>query len=317
MVHFRSQDQKSKGLTRRSFLRRVCSAAPAMTLLPLFQSCGGQPDGSNLSAPAGKIRFGMIADAHADLIPDKMKRLDSFMEKVFTSETDFILQLGDFCFPKLENLDFVELWNTYGGSKYHVLGNHDMDVSSKGVIMDYLGMTDAYYSFDQGGVHFVVLDANYLYADGEYKHYDTANFYVDDSLRTFINSEQLEWLRSDLKTNQLPTIIFSHQSLINPLWGVKNRVEVQQILEEANKEAGYQKVIACFNGHDHIDFHRSLNGIHYIELNSMSYQWVGAKYSNKTRYDAALYTAYPNLDKIAPYEEALYTFVEIDLQNGL
>ncbi len=89
-----------------------------------------------------------MADPHADLEPDHMERLESFMTEVDERKPDFILQLGDFCFPKKENAAFLNLWNQYTGLKYHVLGNHDMDISSKEVIMDFLGMPSRYYSFD-------------------------------------------------------------------------------------------------------------------------------------------------------------------------
>lgn len=292
---------------RRAFLQQIPALAGvfAFPVLPKL-------------TPAPKpIRFGLLADAHADLIPDKMERLEAFVIEAKSKELDFILQLGDFCFPKKENKAFLNLWRQYKGPRYHVLGNHDMDLSSKAVIMDFWAMPQAYYSFDIGALHIIVLDANYLHVDGQYLDYDTANFYIDGSKRTFVDPAQLEWLKADLKATQKQCIIFSHQSLINAIHGIKNRVEIQLILEAENQRAGFQKVIACFNGHDHIDFHRQLNGIHYVEINSLSYQWLGQKYSNKTRYPAELYEQYSALDKIAPYKDPLYSFVEIDLEKGL
>lgn len=300
-------------LTRRKFLEQLGIRGSAVMLpLPFYTSCTTNGNNSQRS-----LTFGIMADAHADLIPDKNERLEKFVEKAISKEVDFIVQLGDFCFPKKENQDFLGIWQQFKKTKYHLLGNHDMDISSKEVIMDFLEMPSKYYSFDQQGVHFIVLDANYLYADNQYSDYDTANFYVNDNLRTYINPAQIEWLSNDLKQTNLPTIVFSHQSLINPIWGIKNRVQIQELFEKENQRAGFQKVLACFNGHDHIDFHRTLNNIHYIEVNSMSYQWIGEKYSNKTRYPAALYEQYGNLDKLAPYKDALYAFVELDISNGV
>ncbi len=255
-----------------------------------------------------------MADPHADLVPDHLQRLGKFIEKTQEMEPDFIIQLGDFCFPKMENQAFVDLWNQFSGPKYHVLGNHDMDISSKEETMSFWKMPERYYSFDMGGAHFIVLDANNIRTtDGEYLHYENANFYIEDRLRTYIDPTQIEWLRADLEDTTVPTFVFSHQSLINPCWGIKNRVQVQQMFEAKNQDATGGKVIACFNGHDHIDYHRKVNGIHYLEINSMSYQWLGAKYSNKTRYPAELYEQYSSLGLFAPYRDSLYTFVTIDL----
>ncbi len=304
--------KKQSDLTRRNFLQQLGLATSAAILpLPFYTNCTASG-----KKPQSPLKFGIMADAHADLIPDKNERIEKFIREAIAKEVNFIIQLGDFCFPKKENKDFLAIWQQFKNPKYHLLGNHDMDVSSKAVIMDFLEMSKKYYSFDQKGIHFIVLDANYLYADNEYSDYDTANFYVDDALRTYINPAQIEWLANDLKQTNLPTIVFSHQSLINPIWGIKNRVQIQELLEKENQRAGFQKVIACFNGHDHIDFHRTLNNIHYLEVNSMSYQWIGEKYSNKTRYPAALYNQYGNLDKLAPYKDALYAFVELDISKG-
>lgn len=294
--------------SRRDFLFQLGITSSVLTVPMWFSNC------KSSIQPA--FSFGIMADPHADLIPDKNERLARFIEKAIDKNVDFIIQLGDFCFPKKENLDFINIWNQFQGPKYHVLGNHDMDICSKAEIMDFLEISENYYALDYNGVHFIVLDANFLYTDHEYLDYDNANFYVDDALRTYIPPDQIEWLKQDLRKTNFPTIIFSHQSLINPLWGIKNRVEIQTILEKENQRAGFQKVIACFNGHDHIDFHRQLNGIHYFEINSMSYQWIGEKFSNKSRYAAELYEQYPHLDKIAPYKDALFTFVELDFGNN-
>ena len=48
----------------------------------------------------------------------------------------------------------------------------------------------------------------------------------------------------------------------------------------------------------------------------MSYQWLGEKYSNKSRYAPELYKKYQNLDKFAPYKDPLFAFVELDLKKG-
>ena len=300
--------------SRRQFLQHLGLVSSTFVLqIPFFSSCKTTKKISNESA---SLVFGIMADVHADLIPDKMERLEKFIHKASSKNVDFIVQLGDFCFPKKENLDFLHLWNQFKKPKYHLLGNHDMDVSSKTETMGFWEMPKAYYSFDEKGIHFVVLDPNYLYHDHQYKDYDTANFYVDDNWRTYVNPKQIAWLIDDLSATKLPTIILSHQSLINPFGGIKNRIQIQEILEKENLRVGYQKIMACLNGHDHIDFHRTINGIHYIEINSMSYQWLGEKYSNKTRYPADFYKKYQHLDKLGSYKDSLFAFMEIDLKNG-
>lgn len=257
-----------------------------------------------------KISFGLVADPHKDLLHDVDERMRKFIDFSNTHSTDFNIQLGDFCFPKKENKGFLKIWETYKSPKYHVLGNHDMDVSSKEETIDYWGMKSKYYSFDEKRYHFVVLDANYINQDGKYTDYDHANFYIDSSLRTWVDPEQLEWLTADLAATKKPTIIFSHQSLVHDLWGVKNRTTIQKIFEASNK-AGTAKVIACFNGHNHIDTYRKINGIYYIDINSMSYQWLGSKYQSFDRYPKSIYDKYPQLANMATYQDSLFAKVSI------
>jgi len=293
-------------MRRRKFIHRLAQLG-AITM-PAFPA--------RLDRAQDQITFGLLADPHADLVPDHMDRLEAFMRQVDQRKPDFIFQLGDFCFPKVANQSFLNLWNQFEGPKYHTLGNHDMDISSKEVVMDFWGMAGRYYSFDIKNLHVVVLDANNIRTkEGDYVPYDTANFYIDDSMRTFIDPPQLEWLVQDLSTVQTPILIFSHQSLTSPCWGVKNRMAVQRILEDKNQDASTGQVIACFNGHDHIDYHRIINNIHYLEINSMAYQWLGQDYSDKSRYPADLYEAYPSLDKFAPYQDSLFTFVTVDIKQ--
>ncbi len=263
------------------------------------------------------LTFALLADAHQDIMHDAEIRLEAFMRACEVKNPDFILQLGDFCFPVEKNKPFIRIWNQFQGPRYHVLGNHDMDVCSKAKTRDFWEMQDNYYSFDQGAFHFVVLDANFLYREGKYEHYDNGNFYVDNAYRTFINPDQIEWLEEDLRLTDKPTFIFSHQSLYHDTWGVKNRLRIQRVLEKANREANHQKVVACFNGHNHIDFHRTINDIHYIDVNSLSYFWMGEKYENISRYTPEIHEQFPAIRYVAPYEKPLYAFVTLSSEGTL
>jgi len=258
-----------------------------------------------------KIIIGIVSDVHADMLPDGAERMKKFISEAENNKADMIVQLGDFCRPNDNEKFMLDLWNTFPGDKYHVLGNHDMDFNTKDEVIKFWDIPSNYFSFDKGEFHFIVLDANYLYQEGKYVDYRNANFYVKNEQRAYINPEQIVWLKNDLRQTDKRTIIFSHQSLINILWGIKNRIKIQEILENANKQAGYKKVIACFNGHDHVDFHREINGIHYFEINGLGYQWMGEGYADSTCFDQEQLSNYPHLDKIAIYKDPLYTFATI------
>ncbi|PCE63735.1 metallophosphoesterase family protein [Sediminicola luteus] len=289
-------------MDRRKFSTTVSKGIGAM-LLPTTQLSFTPKSQTG----ARDLQFGIITDVHKDLMPDADARLASFIKEAQAREVDFIIQLGDFCMAKPENDGFMAIWNQFKGPKYHVLGNHDMDAHSKTEMLAYWQMPQPYYSFDQNGFHFIVLDANFLYKDGTYIDYEKANFYIDGKYRTFIDEAQLKWLAQDLAQNELPTLVFSHQSLWHYEWGVKNRLQVQQLLE-----AHSEKIVCCLNGHNHIDFHHQLNGIDYIEVNSASYHWMAPAYKNTERFPKALYEKHKYLSQMATYQDALFAFVRLD-----
>ena len=289
-------------MQRRKFMGQVGVGAAATILPNTLLSFA--PNATTKAASI--LKFGIVSDVHKDLMPDADERLQKFIDEAKARKVDFIIQMGDFCMAETENLGFMNIWKEFKGPRYHILGNHDMDKHSKQEMLDFWQMPKTYYSYDFAGIHFIVLDANFLYKDGAFIDYEKANFYVEDKYRTYIDDEQITWFKSDLAETKLPTIVFSHQSLWHYQWGVKNRLVLQKILED-HKE----KVICCFNGHNHIDFHHQQNGIHYIEVNSMSYKWMSDKYTTKDRYPAAFYEQYKWLPNIAPYQDSLYAFASI------
>ena len=114
------------------------------------------------AARTDSVCLGVIADLHHGLAPRAMERLETFMGAVAERKPDAILQLGDFNYGTNESEECQDLWNSFAGPSYHVLGNHDMDFEPKDVIVQKWGMPGRYYSFDFGPYHVVVLDRNNL-----------------------------------------------------------------------------------------------------------------------------------------------------------
>ncbi|MEM7655582.1 MAG: metallophosphoesterase [Bacteroidota bacterium] len=287
-------------MNRRSFLHQTSLAAGTF-LLPRTAWVA-----TPKVKPSSSLRFGLVADVHHGMLPDTQQRLEVFLEQAQQEAVDLLIQLGDFCHPEEKSKPFLERWNSWEKPRYHVLGNHDMDLGSKAAIMDLWEMPAPFYAFVEKGIRFLVLDANFLYQEGKYIAYDTANFYVDDALRTFVHPEQIEWLAGELAASQEPVIVLSHQSLWHYQFGVKNRLAIQHVLE-----AHADKVICCFNGHNHIDYHHQQNGIHYLDINSMSYQWLGEAHQYP-RYPEAMLAEYKWLNHLAPYQDPLFAMGTIE-----
>jgi calcineurin-like phosphoesterase family protein len=279
------RDQKYNhrmSLSRRDVLKGAAAAAAA----------GALP--STVMSRPKPLTFGIIADIHQDVMHDGEARLEAFIEEMKKQEVDFVLQLGDFCIPKKGNRPFMDIWNSFSGPKYHVLGNHDTDGGySQEQTQDFWEMPEQFYSFDRGGLHMVVLDGNDLH-EGRAPGYPR-----------YIGPEQQEWLRADLAATSLPTMIFSHQSVQETDGGIENTAELQAIINEANKTAGHNKVFAALSGHHHIDLNVDIKGVKYVQINSAAYQWIGGDYQAK-RYSDELHKAYPYLSYVAPYREPLW-----------
>jgi hypothetical protein len=96
----------------------------------------------------------------------------------------------------------------------------------------------------------------------------------------------------------------------DPEQGVENGAEVRGVLEEINLRAGRPQVIACFSGHNHVDAHRCIGGIHYIQINSMSNYWLGDAYQ-EIRYSEEVDRAFPWIKYTVPYEKPLYALVTL------
>ncbi|MCW1887231.1 metallophosphoesterase [Luteolibacter flavescens] len=278
-------------ITRRTLLKNSALAASAFALPLQAEEKAGK-----------KLRIGLISDVHKDLVPDADERLKAFIDKMNAESVDAVMQLGDFCTPKPANQGFLDLFHSFRGPHYHVMGNHDTDGGfTRDHTVAFWGMESRHYSFDLGGYHFIVLDANDRPADWK------------SGYPRSIAADQIEWLRKDLEATRLNTFVFSHQSLERPNC-ITNQQDVRVVLEAAKTPDGKRKVAGCFNGHWHIDHAREIGGIPYIHINSASYFYMGGVKNDSV--DPELAKKFPILTVSANYEGPLYTVLEIDPAAG-
>ena len=239
------------------------------------------------------LRFGVFADSHyADTDPrpgaifteerdryyrESLPKVEEIAHMMNSWKVDFLIELGDFkdqYYPAskategstLSYLKTIEAaFQKFKGRRYHVLGNHDMDLISKrqflnNVVNSGIPNDRTYYSFDVKGLHFVVLDANYT-AGG--KDYDHGNFRWTDAN---IPAEELQWLKADLAASRTPAIVFVHQRLDGNGKGnfvVNNAPRVRKVLEDSGK------VLAVFQGHFHYGAYQLIGGVHYYTVSGV------------------------------------------------
>ena len=225
------------------------------------------------SEVGSSVSFGLITDLHyADKPPagsrhyrDTPDKLARAAEQFASAKLDFVVELGDLIdaadsvktelgYLKRINRDFAAI----SKNRHYVLGNHCVDMLKKEEFLDGVEKEKSYYSFDEGGVHFVVLDSCFR-SDGE--SYGRKNFKWTDPN---IPAAELEWLADDLKAATKPTVVFAHQRLdVANHYAVKNAVAVRRVFEESGK------VLAVFQGHSHKNDHKDISGIHYCTMVAM------------------------------------------------
>lgn len=143
----------------------------------------------------------------------------------------------------------------------NVIGNHDLNTLSREQVSEIIGEKKIYYSFDFEGYHHVVLDG-FRETKGDPHRIET---------------EQLEWLKNDLETTNLATIVYCHyplddQNLDSNYYFsqrpdralILNREEVRSVLENS------KKVLCAFNGHTHFFSQQVINGITYTTVPSFT-----------------------------------------------
>jgi hypothetical protein len=91
---------------------------------------------------------------------------------------------------------------------------------------------------------------------------------------------------------------------------------VREVLENAKRTDGSNKIVACVNGHWHIDHNRTIHGIPYIHINSASYYWLGNRYKHEV-LEPELAVRFPVVSHTAPYKSAVHTILEIDPAAGV
>ena len=168
-----------------------------------------------------------------------------------STEFTFGVHLGDI----IEDLDVdsdrknlkeaLNIFNSCNKQIFHLIGNHDVKILPISEVLNEFGYVYPYYSRTQNEYHFIFL-------------YTEVKKTGENSQISFISEEQLIWLEKELKSSQLPVVIFSHHSLAdqdltkNPWFEgrpeaclVENRKTVRDII------CKYQNVRCVINGHLH------------------------------------------------------------------
>ena len=238
---------------------------PSEGVLPQFYAYVGSSDRDTVDfvlTPADQSRFSvyLLGDEH---LADKRRDLVQFedfakdLNATRQGRSGFALTLGDMSWDAywsgFDLEDYLALMNRkFGGLQiFHTIGNHDHELGKAGDwdtavrYKEVLGPT--YYSFNAGGVHFVVLDdilcRNTL--DGTRSSWNE----VDD--------DQMVWLRKDLSyvPKDTPVVVAMHA----PLYSSSGGFYLYNGLNLVKCFSDFQEVY-FFTGHTHVCYNTDYQG---------------------------------------------------------
>jgi len=213
-----------------------------------------------------QFTFVQITDIHLDAIEEHKVFFEKAIREINKINPAFVIATGDLVFAaESATISQAKEWyNIYSGSikkldvpVFNMVGNHDVvgihykkDISNepgynKEMYRDFFG--PAYYSFDWGSCHCIVLDPN-EFLDGN-------QFYR-------IPDYQVEWLRKDLSYRQgEPLLVFFHE----PTTSWENRADVLNLLNQHSTK--------MFSGHWHMDVLINSQGIPEQVTGALCGEW--------------------------------------------
>ncbi len=234
--------------SRRTLLRCMAWAGAGT----LWTMVGGVPTPYRLgtaeaqAAPMGGFAFAQISDSHigfhGDANPDPHGTLAGALERIraLPQKPAMIVHTGDVShLSKPEQFDAAEqLMKTAGLPVHYIPGEHDTLIDDgKPFFARFVPgvKTGGWYSFDQGGAHFVALVNVVGLQPGGLGR---------------LGAEQLEWLERDLegRSASTPVVVLAHMPMwsLYPQWGWGT--------EDADRALAYLKrfgSVTVLNGHIH------------------------------------------------------------------
>lgn len=286
-----SDERALAGLSRRTFL---CASGTAALVLALPAAAAAR-----LRENDERIRIGLIADLHQDLVPDGEARIDAFAKRMAELEADAVLQLGDFAYPNEKNHAVIERFNRATKVPLHVIGNHDLDAGhTREECREVWGLRGRFYARDVRGVRVLVLDGN-----------DAGSPVQRGGYAAWIGPEQREWLAGELAAHAGPFLVASHQPLAGT--GAVDEAEALQAILSRFAE----KIALVVNGHTHVDQLLRVGGVNYLHVNSASYYWVGGAHQHES-YPTEIHTKYPWLGHTCPYRDPVFSALGFEPSTG-
>lgn len=212
---------------------------------------------------AGQTKIGLLTDLHYDGGATDMNHLYEAVSRLNQGGAGALLVMGDLVngtsasHTKRLLREVAALCEVFRGPIHYMHGNHDLDYVSKAEFYNSLGHegNPSRFHFEFGGYTFICLDGNFSPGGTEYCR---GNFEWQQS---FVPEEQIDWLRTRLAASLQPVIVVSHQRIdCEGTHSIANHAAVREVIATAGK------VEAVFQGHNHEDDLKQLEGTAYYTL---------------------------------------------------
>ncbi|MFW3145290.1 MAG: fibronectin type III domain-containing protein [Thermoplasmatota archaeon] len=204
---------------------------------------------STLTSPGIEpiLTFAMFSDTHISvdgyntvtgfMAGDSERLLGSMVEELNSIDgLEFAILLGDNTNGLPADYEsFSSIMATMNIPWYPVMGNWDKTVDEWATLASlHYGLEETYYSFDQGGFHFVFLDSA-----------------VQDEIGGSIGADQLSWLESDLDVNKgKMTMVFLHHPVQMEGDVGLDELSRSRLMEIFDRRAW---VVSVTGGHNHLN----------------------------------------------------------------
>ena len=230
------------------------NGSPQGLKFPGVKPTGPLPETINFPLYAQDERKAFDVLFFGDPQPRNQKEIDyiahDVVEPLIGSDAAFGVTLGDILFDDLSLFDsFNRTIGRIGIPWYNVIGNHDInfasdrDEDSDETYERVYG--PAYYSFDYGSVHFIVVDDVHWMTDGKKKFY-----------RSGLSEAQLDFIENDLKTVPQEQLVVAMMHI--PL--VKSTPRLEPKRERLFRILESREHCISLSGHTHHHEHVMIGG---------------------------------------------------------
>jgi len=221
-----------------------------------------------------RFDFVFMADMHLDNKGVAMAKFRASLEEInaLQPRPAFLWAQGDICLQGHAGADYADALKQAAMPVRNGAGNHEMMLAKANPREDFETLFGpAYYSFDWGSIHCIVLDGNKTIPG--IKDYKAVHGAVEGS--------ELSWLRADLAAQPAgkPIVVGIHIPVVTtypqrrrenppdaPYWEVTNRDVLTDLLAA-------HRVRLVLQGHMHENERTVVKGVEYVSSISLSGSW--------------------------------------------